>query len=100
MTTVPFHALFGEDNINPNDHLDRDPSAVIAAADVVFAQDVMTGHRALVYGRKLLERIAADKTTETRTVLVVAVDMDTDELERLIALVLVVKGCHDYQPAT
>jgi hypothetical protein len=99
MQTVPFHALFAADNLNPNAHLGRDPSAVVASADVVLAQDVMTGRQSLIYGRKLLEMIVASGKGEEAEFLAVELDLDTDELERLIALVRVIKGHDDYQPA-
>jgi len=97
MTPLPFHALFAEDNINPNEDLARHPADVVASADVVLAQDVMTGRQALVYGRKVLEAIAAGRQADALAVLAVELDMDTDELERLVALVRVIKGHDDYQ---
>lgn len=98
MTTLPIHALFAEDDIGPNESLAPHPADVVASADVVLAQDVMTGRQALVYGRSVLEAIAASRQADELAVLVVELDMDTDELERLIALVRVVKGHDDYQP--
>jgi integrase len=68
---------------------------MIAAAEVVFAVDVMSGDRALVLGRGLLERIAAGGVTQGVEVLDVELDMETDELERLVALVQVVTS-NDY----
>lgn len=97
MITVPFHALFAEDNINPNEDLPGHPGKFVTTADVVLAQDVMSGHQALVYGRSVLKRIAAGEAIDVE-VLAVELDMDTDELERLIALVRVLKGHDDYQP--
>lgn len=98
MKTVPFHALFAEDNIGPNESLAPHPADVVASADVVLAQDVMTGRQALVYGRSVLGAIAAGGQAAEVAVLAVELDMDTDELERLVALVRVVKGHDDYQP--
>lgn len=98
MTTLPIHALFAQDNVSPNETLPRHPADVVASADVVLAQDVMTGRQALVYGRSVLEAIAAGGQADEVAVLAVELDMDTDELERLIALVRVVKGGDDYKP--
>lgn len=71
---------------------------VVASADVVLAQDVMTGRQAVVYGRNVLEAIAASGQADELAVLAVELDMDTDELERLVALVRVIKGHDEYQP--
>jgi hypothetical protein len=53
----------------------------------------------LVFGRPLLERIAATGIAEKAEVLEVELDMgmETDELKRLLALVQVIKGHHDDQ---
>jgi hypothetical protein len=99
MQTIPIHALLAEDGINPNEDLDRHPRDIVSSADVVLAQDVMSGRQALVYGRTLLETIAAGKLVDGVEVLAVELDMDSTELETLVALVQVVKGRDDYQPA-
>jgi len=98
MRTIPIHALFAEDNINPNEELACDPSELMAAVEVVFAVDVMSGGRALVYGKDVLEDIVATGQSRPVQVLGVELDMETDELERLVALVRVVKGHDDYRP--
>lgn len=59
----------------------------------------MSGNKALVYGRSVLEGIAARGVAPGVEVLSVELDMETDELERLVALVRVVKGHDDYQAA-
>ena len=94
---ISIHALFAEDGINPNPESADDPREIVARADVVFAVDVMTGKKALVFGRSVLERIVAGGAAEPAQVLEVELDMKTDELERLVALTRVVKGHDDYR---
>jgi len=98
MATIPIHALFAEDNINPNEEWEIDPRQLVDSADVVLAVDVMTGNKALVYGRSALEEIAQSGKGRKLEVLEVELDMETDELERLLALMRVMKGHDDYQP--
>lgn len=97
MRTIPFHALFAPDNLSPNDDLAENPRDIVSAAKVILAVDVMSGDRSLVFGRELLERIAAADIAQGAEVLGVELDMETDELEHLVALVRVVKGHDDYQ---
>ncbi len=97
MQTVPFHALFAADNVNPNDSFGGNPRDVVSAAEVIFAIDVMSDHEAIVFGREVLEGIAAGGVAHGIETLGVELDMETDELERLVALVRVVKGHDDYQ---
>ena len=64
---------------------------------MILAVDVMTQGEALVYGREALEQIAEGDASSELLVLRIAIDAETDELERLIALVQTIKGHHDYQ---
>ncbi len=97
MRTAPFHALFAADNVNPNESFDENPRDIVSAAEVIFAIDVMSGHKALVFGRDVLEGIATGGVAQAVETVGVELDMETDELERLVALVRVVKGHDDYQ---
>jgi hypothetical protein len=99
MRNVPFHALFAEDNLNPNESWTEHPRDLVSAAEIVLAVDVMTGTQALIYGRGVLEGIVAGSIIKGVEVLGVELDMETDELERLVALVRVAKGHDDYQAA-
>jgi hypothetical protein len=92
---IPFHALFDSSGVNPNPDCDRWPA--FQQAQIIIGVDVMTGHEFLVYGRKTAEKII--RTGKGRQVLAVKVSLDqeTDELERLLTLVTVVKGRHDYE---
>jgi hypothetical protein len=92
---IPIHALFAVDDINPNP--EWNPGPTLRGADLIFGVDVMSRKRYLVYGRHTLERIAKTRTREYCNVLRIELDSATDELERLCALVQVVKGRHDYQ---
>ena len=97
MKTISIHALFAADSINPNESLDVHPRELVASADVILGVDVISQHEALFFGRRTLEQVAADTQSRKVSVLKVELDMDTDEVERLAALVQVVKGHHDYQ---
>ena len=56
--------------------------------------DVMSQREFIVYGRDLLECIAP--ATEA-SMMRIGVGQHTDELLRLLALVITIKGSHDYQ---
>ena len=91
---IPIAALFDE-AYGPN--LSDDPRPDLRAADIIMGVDVMSQREFIVYGRKLLERIAAGTQATEASMMRIGVDQDTDELERLLALVLTIKGSHDYQ---
>ena len=93
---VTLESLFASDGINPNE--DIDASDLLAEADVIVARDVMSLHETLVYGRDTVERIAAGEELPAQ-LLKVDIDFETDDLEKLLALVQVAKGHHDYRSA-
>lgn len=90
---IPIEAFFDE-HYGPN--LSADPREALAEAEVIYGVDVMSGHRFVVFGRDDLERIVASGEAEELSVSYVSLDQDTDELEKLVALVKVVKGREDY----
>lgn len=95
---LPVHAIFGSngpDDCSPN--RDWNPAKEIRSASLIFVRDVMTRKEYLVYGRKTLKRVARQGKEETVRTLVVELDYDTDELEKLLALVQVLRGRHDYE---
>ncbi len=89
---VPFHALVDEAGTGFN--TDADSQSMLDAAEVVIAHDVMTDYETIIYGRERFQT-GADQGI-TLSVLTVALDIETDELDRLIAMVEGVKGRHDY----
>jgi hypothetical protein len=93
--TVSIHALFAADSINPNPELD--PRPALAAVEVILGVDVMTGREFLVYGRDALERIVRSRRPTPMRMLKVELDQETNELERLLALVRLTKGHDDYR---
>jgi hypothetical protein len=99
MHTIPFHALFAEDGVNPNLELADDARELLRAADAVVAVDVMTGHKILFYGRTVLDLIATGGLRVPANAVCIELDMDTDEVGRLLALLLVVKGPEAFQLA-
>lgn len=99
MNAISIDALFDTDGINPNESGNVDPRELMASADVIVGVDVMSGHETLFFGRRTLEQVAAGTESRKVSVLKVEFDMDTDELERLAALVQVVKGHHEFRAA-
>ncbi len=91
---IPIAALFDK-STGPN--LSKDPRRSLADARVIIGVDVMSQRKFVVYGRKVLEEIAKGGAEQRIPVIYVAIDQETDELERLIALVTVLKGHHDYR---
>ncbi len=70
----------------------RDPGAALAGVAVIIAQDVGTGAKVVVFGRELLEDIARTKVRHAVKVLIVEVNFESDDLERLNTLIDFVKG--------
>jgi hypothetical protein len=64
---------------------------------VIFGVDVMTEHQFLVYGRDVLKEIMDTGKGRSLRVLRIGLDQETEELEKLLALVELVRGRHDYQ---
>src|SRR5579864_2249585 len=95
---IPINALFDVTGSRPNEHADFDVRKTLRAADVIVGRDVMTGHEFILYGRDAVERIAASgDDSEDAGVIVISLDQDSDDLERIIALVKTIKGRHDYR---
>jgi hypothetical protein len=93
---IPIDALFDE-GTGPN--LSADPRGELRDAEVIRGVDWTTQNEFLVFGRDTMERIVRSGAPEPCRVLQIGLDQDTDELEKLLALVQVVKGRHDYQPS-
>ena len=92
-TPIPIDALF-DDHCDVNESKDYRP--VLNAADIILGVDVMSEREFLVFGRQALEQIAVSGQTDQLVVVKIALDQDSTELEKLIALVTVIKGSHDY----
>ena len=69
-------------------------------ADLIFCRELSNGDQFLVFGRELLRTIA--NVGMTRPVKGVVVEIDQSKLigalERLLALIQVIKGHDDYRP--
>lgn len=93
---VNIDALFGDTHAEPNPA--ADPRPMLYAAKVILAVDHMTGREILVYGRKALGKIIAGGKPKKLPVLLIGLDAESDDREKLLALLTVVKGRHDYGP--
>ena len=103
---TPLHSLLGHDSPELNLVL----TIALARAEVIFAQDIMTRKVSLVYGHYLTELLkAAERLREQgwtidideapRKIAAIELDMDGDDLNRLLMLITETKGRHDYKPA-
>jgi hypothetical protein len=92
---LPLEALIGEDG-GPNRAAHFDPWELVDAADVIFAVDIDTEDEVPVFGRDFLESVSAGGAAVPARVLHVEIDQDTEDLERLLGIVVAVKGRHDY----
>jgi hypothetical protein len=95
--TIPVGFLFDE-GLGPNlgiqdFHLRRE----LQAAEVIYGFDVMSHDEFLIYGLELLEEISKTGRTLLLRVLWIPIDQETEEFEKLIELVINIKGSHDYQ---
>lgn len=93
---VTIDALFGDGN-GPNEAATFDVRECVRSADIIFGEDVATGNRFLAYGRDALQRIIGTGAAEECRTLTVEVDQETDELEKLLGVVVALRGRHDYQ---
>jgi hypothetical protein len=57
----------------------------------------MSQREFLVYGRATLQKVVKSGNNITASVVKIGIDQDSEELEKLIALVIAIKGSHDYQ---
>jgi hypothetical protein len=94
---VPIDALFDVSGTGCNRDADFHPADLINAADVILGVSREDGHEFLMYGRDVLERVARTGTEEPGNVLRVEMDQETDDLEKLAALIAMLKGRHDYR---
>lgn len=93
---IPIHDIFGRDVGEPNPDHDHRPGLLVA--DLIFGRDINSGHEFLVYGRPILEANLRSGRSGRFRVVVVELDMATEELEMLVALVRVLRGRDDYMP--
>jgi hypothetical protein len=94
---ISIDALFDESGTAPN--LSADPRLLLNAADVVFGVDRMSGRQFLVYDADALRHVIQTGKSSRFLVVRIELDQETDDLERLLALMIVVRGKHDYQTA-
>ncbi len=92
-TAIPIDALFATDGVDPNP--ERDPRQDITGADVILGLEVMSGQQFLLHGRGTLERIARSGKSGRPRCPLIALEKETEELERALALLIVLKGRHD-----
>jgi hypothetical protein len=94
---VNLDSLF-DDDFGPNQSASFEPCELLESADVILGVDLDSGREFLAYDRDFLTGMVETECDEQARVLRVELDQDTDDLEKFIALVLAVKGKHDYQP--
>jgi hypothetical protein len=86
----------------PDGSLTFDQTALpaIRDADVVIGRNLASGHEFIVFGREILQRLAAIKAPERHKFVVVEVDpnQDGDQTSALVALVTALKGRNDFRP--
>jgi hypothetical protein len=91
---VPIHALYDANGLRPRSA--DDPRPALDAAEVILGVDVKSGDQFLVYGREARRGAAGGALAMALRVLRVELDLDTQELELLCAMVAAVKGRHEY----
>jgi hypothetical protein len=92
---IPLEAFFG-DGYEPNRATATDFPQLLRDADIIIGVDVMSKNEFVVFGRRLLEEIAGGQQGKFCKILRIAIDHETEELEKLCALVTVTKGYNDY----
>ena len=87
-------ALFDE-SLGPNLTGPVGPRELLGAADIVIAVDVMSGQQVVVHGKGRLDEIITTGASKVCRIVRIGLDVDTDELERLTALMMTIKGEYD-----
>ncbi|MCX7409722.1 MAG: hypothetical protein NTZ32_16720 [Planctomycetales bacterium] len=93
MKIIPIHALLDENcGLNPA----TDPRQKLGDAELIMVRDVMSRRQCLVFGKEIIRRVALSGRAEPMPSVMVELDMATDELPLLLAMVSAIKGRHDY----
>jgi hypothetical protein len=90
---VPIEALLGAERNHVEDVENR---RLLAIADLIFGVDLKSGKQSLIFGRSALEELVRFGKSDILRVVNVGIDQETEELEKLAALVQDIKGYHDY----
>jgi hypothetical protein len=69
---------------------------LVLDADLIIGLDTTTGQEYVVYGKAALKRISTSGQPEDIRLLHVAIDAQTDDLDRLCGLVMALRGRFDY----
>jgi hypothetical protein len=89
--------MFDETGVRPNPDHDPPPHMLVQFANVVIGRDRKSGNEFLVYGRERFYRFDDASEDADRFTAIIELDQETDDLERLLALVEVLKGRHEYR---
>lgn len=73
-----------------------DPRELIASADVIIGVNTDDEHEFLVFGQQICAEVCDSGESKPARILRVELDQDSDDLEKLLALVTGVKGSHEY----
>jgi len=88
---LPLEAFFGEDmRINPV------TAGLVQEADLIIGVDIMTRQEYVIYGKATLKRIAETGQAEDLRILYVAIDAQTEDLDKLCGLVMALRGRFDF----
>ena len=91
---ISINDLFGED---VTDSL-ADLLASLQDVELIVGKDTTTKQVFTIYGQKRLDQIMADPNAPSVDVLAIELEEQSDELERILALVQMSKGRYDYVP--
>lgn len=92
---VPLPALLDATSTGPNRDAEFDPRDLVDEADVILAVDVDSQQEQPVFGRAALERTVRPGGADPPVVLRVEIEMGTEDLDTLTAVVHAVKGRSD-----
>ena len=87
---TPIQAFYGDSFTEPNREWDPGPS--LRMAQVIVGVDWTTGDELLVYGQAVIDSIIRAGHGRELYMLKIGLDVDTDELIELLALVRSAKG--------
>jgi len=97
---MPINTLFDIEGIGPNEECPDRVRQLMQDIDFIVGRDVTSGNELFLYGRELLEKIKDGENSAVDVcVLVISLDQsdESNDLERICALVQIAKGKCDYK---
>lgn len=87
-------ALFN-DTSTSNCH--RSSRRMLREAEIVFARDAATGRQFLLFGKRVLRKVVTKQPVDILKGVLIELEEKAEDIERVLALIALLKGRHDYE---